>query len=1192
MNGTAYDLDFLLHNATLNKQIENLHREGHYLRGACPKCKQGQNRFYTGPKNNYTVFHCQQCGHYEFTTNLLGLGWGVTLAPAVKEYKPSQAPVIGKVLAIRDIYRLFADFAQAQLSSSPDAIEFLAQRGLDWNADHKMVAFIQNAGLGFINARLYRQWFSGLTLAQKFVATDWAGLPDGDKPRFAGHAAMFAGGYQGKIVFPYLNQSGEVVDIRTRSISPKDTIGGKQVRYTSPMGGSADRGIDIPGGVNTIGYARRIVLTEGEFKRLVPMAHGSLPIINLRGTSDWTPDYLQYFRNRVAILAFDNDDKQQGNGLTAGQAATVKHGRLLEANSIAVMVLNPAKLYDTKGIDDYVLKYGGDAFNRLLQPSELITLSEFEAELVRSGADLAKFVNPKADPGTVRQWMPIDLVDNFAHADKPVIGLEDAVTQITEAVATHLNTYRRGHDQLLITAPAGVGKTQTAIAEARKFAAANEQTIAVILPNHNTIDEKINDGTLKDFRHMYGRRWDDDSHANPIQNCEQADLAQVLTIKGFSPGQLLCPECPALSWCEKAGYRSQFKGVTNRAYVHAHAHTGYPGLEDIVILDEFSHKQFIDSIKIWPQDIITARQKAALNQSQDKLLDALIQTFCAPDLTDLDGATFYEVLERFYPGLHNVDAWGDGGLVQLALDTLAETMLSMPADLPYQFGEKLFTVLSEDVRRLNNGQMPTGRIRLVVFSDGQRHIVITYSKGHLPEWYSKRPAIILNATADANTMQDIAGPLKVLAPNVAVAAGNEVIQDVTFNNAKSSYAGNSPDADKRRAAWLDNIRHHITQHPGGEADTTIIGALATEGALRKAFPLAKTAHYGALEGRNDLQAGLTILANSVPINLEAIKREASALYPGIDTTLTRTRTAFDENNAAGEALAIEQVEGIDPRLQALIWQHRDAPAVQAVHRSRIIRQTGRKVVVMFSRPIPGLKPTQVIKDYKVASNRHAQTKQDTIKRLVDAGKDLIADVGGFTVESLAALAEASVNTAKKYWQDVAVALDLNWFDVPVSQTLISGASRLRALRMAIPKSVIEKHRLPVDHDAYQYNLIGIVIYMQPLLPCGWVIDQINLSSLIKSAPPSAEPQPEPQPEPAKQPQNESVERHDLFNDLGAWRRELDLAQKSSDPIKRRAGAKLYGYLSGSPIDKQGLIEVTTELNASLRFKVNWTMVTA
>lgn len=60
--------------------------------------------------------------------------------------------------------------------------------------------------------------------------------------------------------------------------------------------------------------------------------------------------------------------------------------------------------------------------------------------------------------------------------------------------------------------------------------------MAVVLPNHATIDEKIADGTLTGFRHVYG---------HTPEMCQQSDVANALIRKGYSPGQLLCPDCPA-----------------------------------------------------------------------------------------------------------------------------------------------------------------------------------------------------------------------------------------------------------------------------------------------------------------------------------------------------------------------------------------------------------------------------------------------------------------------------------------------------------------------------------------------------------------------------------------------------------------------------------------------------------------------
>jgi len=1075
--------------------------------------------------------------------------------PAIRATTTAQPLTTDRLAAIRDRYGDLSIYTQAQIAHQPHALAYLHDAGIT-------LAMAQQAGIGTLTWSLYQHWYNAQTEEQR-TACQWAGLPDGSKERATGHAAMFAGGRRGKIIFPYYNLSGEVVDLRTRSISPNDTSNGKRIRYTSPRGANTERGVDAPYGLPFLGDARRFVLTEGEKKALVPMAHDSLPVVALRGTDDMQAAYLAYFRNRVAILAFDNDAQTQKHGLTAGQAATVKIGRYLRAHAIPVMVLNPAKLRDAKGIDDFVNAYGIEAFAALLQPSELLTLPEFEALFTPD--QLAHFTNPKADPGTVRQWLPADKVDSFAHAEQPTISLADAEAQISEAVKAHLANYRRGNAQLLITAPAGVGKTTLTIAEALAHAKAEAKTVAVILPNHATIDEKIADSTLADFQHIYGHNED---------NCRQNETALALVKQGYSPGALICPTCPVRKWCYAAGYKAQFRDKQNRAYVTNHLFSDYPKGEDIVIVDELTHKAFLDGKEVWPGDITNALAKGKLDQAQAELLRALLAIFSAPSLGDLEGLEFYEVLQRFYPNLPNVDAWGDGSLVQGALVDIALEFANQDRrnayeaeELPQNFGEKLFTLLAEDVRRLNAGKPPTGRVRMV---NGRnvRRLVLAFSRGDLPGWYNRRPTIVLNATADAEIMQDLIGPVKVLSPNVAIADGNEVIQDVTRNNAKSSYVGHSPEAQKRRAQWLDDIRRQIAQHPGGESDTVLIAAKALTPYLAEAFPLARIAHYGALEGRNDLQAGLTILASAAPVNLAAIQHEAAALYPGIDLTLTRRTVAFDEANAGGEALTIEQVDGADPRLQRLIWQHRDAAVIQAVHRARLIRQSGRKVVIMFSRPIPGLKPTTIIRDYPDPTTKAVQRTQEAKAKLLTAGADLLADVRGLSVDALALAADCSITTARKYFAEVALTLGCKWFDLPVRQTLANGGTADRAFRVALPADLLENIELHVDHEHYRDNLITLVIYVQSLLPAGWTV-------II--------------PDPPKPPALVEVPalpgRWAKLRDPLAFKRTLMRAKDSEDAMQRNAYRAALDWFNGRIDDDRAITGALWALGES--YAVNW-----
>jgi hypothetical protein len=1088
LNSSTSLLDSVFH--LLQGKLENLHKEGQYLESACPQCG-GNDRFFSGPKHNYQLWSCRNCGHSSKTATLAGLFMTVSPRPVVKPWQETDVDP-PRLEQIRDLYRLLADYAHTQLWEHPHALSYLAGRGL--NSD-----IIRLTKLGFLNATLYRQWHDGLTPLQR-SSLHHAGLPELHGEHFRGFAAMFAGGYQGKIIFPYFNDDGTVVDLRTRSISSKDSVGGKPVRYTSPKLSLQERGATVPYGVEGVGKSSRVILTEGEFKRLVPLSKDfPWTVLALRGTNDPLEKYLPYLQGRLVVLAFDNDTKRDKRGLTPGESATVRIGRLLRAHGIAVGVLNPELLGDIKGIDDFVNMHDIKTLADLVAPGHTLTLSEFEAALRQNGAVLSEFTTPRADPGVVRRWTPGDHVDVHPHAEQETVSLEESTRLIHERTSQHWSGYQRGNNQLLITASAGVGKTTITQETAKEYAVKHNKTTAFFLPSHETIDEKIADGTLEGFQHIYGRRWDEDDVPNPIRNCEQANLAHTLQRYGYRPGAILCPTCPAANWCIEYGYRSQFKGKANRAYTHGHLHTDYPEGEDLVIVDELTHKSFIDGMTIWIGDIANVLQSPSITGEQRHLLEALLKLYTLPELADLEGAEFYEVLERVYPDLRNVDVWGDGSSVQMALDDIAsnfsQSQSPWQADqLPQQFGGKLFALLSEDIRRLNAGRRPTGRIRFICPEKSDRRLMLTYAKGSLPGWYSKRPTVILNATADAGILGQLIGPVDVLAPSVATQTGNEIVHDITSNNSKTGLLGNSPDAKHRREIWLAGIRSHITD----EKNTTIITTKALADYVRKAFPLARVAWFGALEGRNDLQADTIILANSPPVNLHAVRQEAAALFPDADTTFIRRVQAFEEQNAGGEYLTVEQIDAVDPRVQSLLWQHRDAMMIQAVHRARLVRETGRKVVIMSSRPVPGLPPTQIITE-RTAAPKAAQRTQETLDRIIGAAKELVDIQSGFTIPALAEASGSSPNSVRKYWQNITTALGLKWLNLPAIQKMSKGGERKTEVRVALKPELVQQVRLYVDHERYKDSLITFVIHIQPLLPDAYSLDLDTLVEMISVA---------------------------------------------------------------------------------------------
>ena len=1091
----------------VQRVLDNVQIRGKSLSSSCPQCG-GDDRFFCGPKIDYNVWHCRQCGHSISTSALLGIAFVVEPRPAVKPWTDTSLNQ-DTLDAVRRLYGSLADFAVYNLSRSDHAQRYLLDRGLDRD-------FSRLAGLGYLDGPSYREWFSHLPQTQLDVV-DVAGLPDGSRSRLYGHASMFAAGHKGKIVFPYFDDDGLVVDIRTRSISPKDTVGGDQVRYTSPKGSQQNRGGLVPFGLQLDTGTQRVVLTEGEFKSLVPLAAGlPWPVLALRGTSDRVQDMLDAFRGRLVVLAFDNDTKTDQDGLTAGQRATVKTGRLLRSQGIDVVVLNPAQMGDQKGLDDFVLAYGVDALVDLVKPGRTLTLPEYEGLLSQGGGNLDRFTMPRSDPGTVKQWTPGDHVDDLRHLDQETVALDEAVQQIEDRTRSHWETWRKGRSQLLVTAGAGVGKTTTTVQTALDHAQKTGKTVAVVLPAHDTIDEKIADGTLKGFQHVYGRRWDEDDGIPNldrilVQNCEQAQTATELTKKGYHPGGILCPSCPALVWCQTSGYKSQFTGKRNRAYVHSHLFADYPEAEDLIVVDELTHKTFVDEQSVFPGDVINTLGSYAIKGSQRDLLDALVRIFSTPGLGDTEGAELYEVLEREFPQLRDVDAWGDGSLVQGALDDMAKAFTGRDdrsiyeaEELPEQYGGKLFSIMSDDVRRLNAGQSPTGRLSLIVPEDPKysRRLHMVYSRGSFPAWFRKRPTVILNATADEVVLDQLVGPLDVLSPAVALMDGNQVVQDVTRNNAKSGLTTDSDEAKRRRQSWLAQIRDHVRD----EADTTIITTRDLERFVLDAFPLAKVAYYGNLEGRNDLQSGTTILANSPPVNLPAVQREAMALWPGVDVTLGRSVVAFDEQNAAGEYLAIEQVDAVDPKVQALLWQHRDAAVVQAVQRARLVRETGRTVVVLFARPVPGLRPTLVLKDRQRTTTARDRTRK-TVDQLLDASRVLVERQGGYNLTQLSEQSGTDRKTARKYWETVTKSEGLNWFDLPVVQPLQNGGTKEAEVRIALSPESVENARIHDWDERYKNFFISIVPVVYPMIPDGWTLNLPDPVEPTIIAPAAPEPTP-------------------------------------------------------------------------------------
>ena len=664
-------------------------------------------------------------------------------------------------------------------------------------------------------------------------------------------------------------------------------------------------------------------------------------------------------------------------------------------------------------------------------------------------------------------------------------------------------------------------RIQAEVDQALPLLSSDELKITVAMPNHKQIAEKLLPGEpLHGFVHIKGRNAD---------NCKSHIVATQLTKGGYNVNEHLCGKpakkgeaqgvlCPFFSWCCNEGYKSQWKQEGHKIVTHSHLFTDKTQDADIIIVDEASHRPFIKTTKITISDLRKALTQTEKRTPQLELLESLIAVLeilnqetervseeeqPAPSLNHIE---FYEVFRRHFPEfLDTVDDWSTGGDTAALLNKLASDSIVTAPDktaisidkIPPLYSVELFKALTTDARRMIEGLQPSGNVSV---KDGCIQVV---NRRKLPDFYQDKKLILLNATANHEILEDVfEQDIELFSTNVAVAEGNTIIQDITLNNAKSSLLGDSEEAKPRRAAWIERIREYIQNHD--ESDVTLITVKNLAIYLIEAFPKAKIAWYGALEGKNDLQSGLTILCNPPSINLGAIQDEARALWPGLDTTLKRKSIAYNEiKNDEGHHLAIEQIDAVDSRLSALIDQHRDALAVQAIGRARLVRYSGRRIIIMFSRPIPGVTPNEVIytreqkKEYKV---------NKTLEKLIGAAGHMLDEWNSFSVSTLADRAQSARRTVNKYWYEVVKGLDIQWIDLPCIQWLKDGGPRHVTVRLAFNEQGYRtlKKRIKSERSLCdQYTIDNIFImngsHSDLSIPEGFEIDVKNMISDTKQS---------------------------------------------------------------------------------------------
>jgi hypothetical protein len=133
---------------------------------------------------------------------------------------------------------------------------------------------------------------------------------------------------------------------------------------------------------------------------------------------------------------------------------------------------------------------------------------------------------------------------------------------------------------------------------------------------------------------------------------------------------------------------------------------------------------------------------------------------------------------------------------------------------------------------------------------------------------------------------------------------------------------------------------------------TYQGAERLREMITQQIPDAEYLHFGLERGSNPKNQSYAVVGSNLQ-NMLTVRDEAAAYFFGQDDLhfgLVRKLQAYG-TTADGKTVGTHVETYADSRVGALLWMRREGSLVQAVHRSRIARIEGRKVVLLSRLPL-------------------------------------------------------------------------------------------------------------------------------------------------------------------------------------------------------------------------------------------------
>jgi len=306
--------------------------------------------------------------------------------------------------------------------------------------------------------------------------------------------------FRNRIMFPVIDTAGNIVafggrvmdDSKPKYLNSADTPGFKKSRVLFGLNYARHSG------------AEEMIVCEGYMDTIAIQAAGFTNAVATLGTAI-TPDHarlLSRYTKRV-ILNYDSDE--------AGQRAADKAMRLLDEVGLPVRVL---KLTGAKDADEFIRKYGADAFRDLLGKSDSAfdfkmekTLSRYEINTadgkLRAARDLVTLI--AETPSSVARELYIK-----SAAGRLGVSVESLTNDVERAIRHRRREAAQKESREVQLAAVGFGDRVNPDAAKDPAAATAEQAVLGLLLLYDEYRKAVTEGRVAldpdDFFTAFGRR--------------------------------------------------------------------------------------------------------------------------------------------------------------------------------------------------------------------------------------------------------------------------------------------------------------------------------------------------------------------------------------------------------------------------------------------------------------------------------------------------------------------------------------------------------------------------------------------------------------------------------------------------------------------------------------------------------------